>query len=732
LLGTKFHQYNRVLYPTKEIDVLVCLVLWDDHEGRIIPDPNHFRELWNGESGTVANPGESIAKWLYSNTYGDYSVQARVVDWFRLNETEAYWANGNMGHAGNSMRTIGEAFVPVLEAVAKSGIDLSRYDYDKDRSLDSIVFVHSGFAAELGGVDCFTDANHTDRIMSNAWDANIKIGSTGLKLGSFITVSAFNNLCDLGPANIGIHLQKWLGSHFSLSDTFDLGGRYHENSTAVGGLGAYDIMSFAGGQVGRADFPGILSPYGKMELGSLDPIEITSDGLYTARPSALFPDVYKISSPYPSGEYLLIENRQPVLSDLYLWQPGGIVIYHVDENTGGNGNRVRGGPFLEGWPGNGAHYKVALLQADGKYELEQGLNQGHMDDFWKAGDVLGPGNGETVATSNGIYPNTDSYAGGNIMVTGLQIDQFQETERGVWSFRVSNLIPMSRSQPTTASPISPPSQTPNYFFDQDPRNGQVNCYGPILNDPNYYCDCMDDCTATSNNNFVCACSEAQACCSARAGSLDDLWESLAPSLKPTRSPSVAPSKLPTLGPSQHPTQSSAPSFSPSVSSTQVPSLVPSAMPSSTPSVLPSESMAPSTAPSMIPVAAGVASMGSGFIATIVLAILVLLTLYVFILYKRLAAMEESDDPDPSDERDGILRPLEEEDDDDDDGVSTLTPSLVSSSIPSLNSQIARMRQYLGYNGSNGSIDYEPPPVPPRRDDSAKFSNSSFENYGWSV
>jgi len=94
-------------------------------------------------------------------------------------------------------------------------------------------------------------------------------------------------------------------------------------------------------------------------------------------------------------------------------------------------------------------------------------------------------------------------------------------------------------------------------------------------------------------------------------------------------------------------------------------------------------------------------------------------------------MEESDDPDPPDERDGILRPLEE-DDDDDDGVSTLTPSLVSSSIPSLNSQIARMRQYWGYNGSNGSIDYEPPPVPPRRDDSAKFSNSSFENYGWSV
>ena len=99
-----------------------------------------------------------------------------------------------------------------------------------------------------------------------------------------------------------------------------------------------------------------------------------------------------ISDPYPSGEYLLIENRQPVLSDEKLWQPGGILIYHIDENVEGGGNRFRGGPFVDGWPGNGLHYKVALLQADGEYELEKALNQGHIGDFWKVGQRLGPGN----------------------------------------------------------------------------------------------------------------------------------------------------------------------------------------------------------------------------------------------------------------------------------------------------------------------------------------------------
>jgi len=412
------------------------------------------------------------------------------------------------------------------------------------------------------------------------------------------------------------------------------------------------------------------------------------------------------------------------------------VIYHVDENTGGNGNRVRGGPFLEGWPGNGAHYKVALLQADGKYELEQGLNQGHMDDFWKAGDVLGPGNGETEATSNGTYPNTDSYMGGNIVVTGLQIDQFQETESGLWSFRVSNLVPIiapNQQEPSAETP-SPPSQAPTDLLNifQNPRNGQVNCYGPVLNDPDFYCDCMNDCTAKSN--YMCACSEAQACCSAYLISLDD-WDpptispapSFAPSKDsspfPTRQPSAKPSTVPTLAPSSNPTGSQVPSSSPSLAPSMIPSLVPSSTPSSTPSFLPSESMAPTMIPA---IANSSVSMGSGFIAAIVLAVLVLMTIYIFILYRRLSAMEENNnEDDPPEERDGIMLPLEEN-----DGMSTLTPSMLSS-LPSFNSHLGRMR-YWGYNGSNGSIDYEPPPVPPRHESGRFSTGSSLENYGWSV
>jgi len=142
---------------------------------------------------------------------------------------------------------------------------------------------------------------------------------------------------------------------------------------------------------------------------------------------------------------LLIEYRGPYLFDINMWT-SGITVYHVDMNTNGTGNVWRGFPGEPGWPGNGDHYQVALLQADGLYQLEQALDDGDATDFWLPGKTLGPGNGELVATSSGTYPNTDSYAFGNIKVTNLVLTNFQTVSPGVASFEVQGLG--SSSTPT--------------------------------------------------------------------------------------------------------------------------------------------------------------------------------------------------------------------------------------------------------------------------------------------
>jgi len=118
--------------------------------------------------------------------------------------------------------------------------------------------------------------------------------------------------------------------------------------------------------------------------------------------------MYKIIHGYPDGEYLLIENKQPLKWDSDI-PSGGIVIYHIDEKVDGQKNP--GFPGMDGFPGK--HYKVAVIPASGRYDLEKHVNAGDEDDFWRDNMTLG---------SYGNFPNTDTYQGGNCQSTGVSIE----------------------------------------------------------------------------------------------------------------------------------------------------------------------------------------------------------------------------------------------------------------------------------------------------------------------
>lgn len=61
------------------------------------------------------------------------------------------------------------------------------------------------------------------------------------------------------------------------------------------------------------------------------------------------------------------------------------------------------------------HYKVAVLQADGKYDLEMNVNIGDGGDLWQPGMKLAPGDGKT-------FPNSDSYQSGKVQKTGVTVE----------------------------------------------------------------------------------------------------------------------------------------------------------------------------------------------------------------------------------------------------------------------------------------------------------------------
>jgi hypothetical protein len=205
--------------------------------------------------------------------------------------------------------------------------------------------------------------------------------------------------------DMGILTHEYLHGFF-LVDLYDADANSQEGAITVGGVANYDIMANPYGWNKRGNIPSSLGPYSRWLAGWLQPIEITQDGVYAIQASAISSQIYNISAPYPSGEYLLIENRVAIKWDSD-WPTGGLVIWHVDEKA--PGQQKRGYPGQANWPLD--HYQVAVQQADGLYNIEKGENLGDEGDFWVAGQVLGPGPS---------FPNTDSYQG-QVVRNGLKI-----------------------------------------------------------------------------------------------------------------------------------------------------------------------------------------------------------------------------------------------------------------------------------------------------------------------
>lgn len=125
-------------------------------------------------------------------------------------------------------------------------------------------------------------------------------------------------------------------------------------------------MSQSWGWDGTGTFPPNLCAWSKSKLGWTDLQVIEKDGTYRLKSSATSNIVYKIMAGYPTGEYLLIENRQPIGYDSKMNGEGGLAIYHIDDKADGQSHR--GYPSQSNWPRNGRHYQVALLPADGVCE----------------------------------------------------------------------------------------------------------------------------------------------------------------------------------------------------------------------------------------------------------------------------------------------------------------------------------------------------------------------------
>mmetsp|Transcript_25905 Transcript_25905/g.47627 ORF Transcript_25905/g.47627 Transcript_25905/m.47627 type:complete len:580 (-) Transcript_25905:140-1879(-) len=432
--------------PTGTFPNLVLLLRFSDHTSRELPSQADISRLYNSEeTGTSddVTPTGSVRQVFFSNSHSIFTVETTVIDWITLPNTEHYYASGEFGLSKSKFKEAIAEALTILDTNPQqkteySNFDFDAFDLDDNGALDGFGVLHSGYGAEFSGNDCYGAANK-ERIWSHKggfeWTSTREGGVTANR---YYVSSALRGKCNSKIVRMGVLCHE-LGHYLGLPDLYD--------TTFEGnGLGGYDFMSRSWGWDGTGLYPSNLSAWSKLELGWATADLIESDGTYELEAAtALGIKVYKITNNFPEGEYLLLENRQPIGYDSKM-EEGGIAIYHVDERV--RGQRKCGYPSQPDWPQNGNHYEVALVAANGKYDLEQGANQGDEGDLWHAGSKLaelGPG--------PNTFPNTDFYQKKKVGQTGIRIYGFS-VNGNIMTFSVEGLTKKMEE------PTQPPSHVP--------------------------------------------------------------------------------------------------------------------------------------------------------------------------------------------------------------------------------------------------------------------------------
>jgi immune inhibitor A len=344
-----------------ELKAAVLLVDFPDLPADTVAHPPEYYETLMFSQGVL--PGKSVAEYLSISSRGRLQLTGEVRGWFTVSEERNHYTN-EMGGIGwypqNSQRLVEEAIWladPTINYALfdDEGPDNVPDSGDDDEIIDAVIVVHAGPGRESGG----TTAN--DFISVHWWTP-----------APFPTDGVFGRFFTLNPedGSIGILIHE-LGHLLGLPDLYDTdGGSF--------GIGRWSMMA-GGFLLDQGASPADFDAWSKIKLGFTDVAApgVNMKGLIIP-PTIESGLVHRLwNQGVSSVEYFLLENRQQSGLDHAL--PGsGLVIYHVDETI--KHNKLPN------------HYKVAVEQADGLFQLENRFNDasiGDEGDPFKAGEAFG-------------------------------------------------------------------------------------------------------------------------------------------------------------------------------------------------------------------------------------------------------------------------------------------------------------------------------------------------------
>jgi immune inhibitor A len=347
------------------LKALVILVDFSDNVATAgsVTDTAYFRNLLF----SVNNPGRSLNDFYQDNSYGKVTVTGSVVGWFRMPQTYAFYVDGKRG-LGTYPKNAQKLAEDALAAADAAGVNFSQFDNDANGLLDGFFVVHAGPG--------FEETGNVNQIHSHKWQISSTQSRDGVVISTYTMQPEEQG--NFQPVNIGVFCHEF-GHFFGLPDLYDTDGSSQ-------GLDKWVLM--AAGNYARADgsSPAHFSAWSKMQLGWLNPIRPSANLTAVSIPAIENDSVaYRLwTNGALSNQYFLVENRQKAGFDTYL--PGsGLLIYHVDDNI--TSLTPNNNEWYPGYTSFG-HYRVALEQADGLWELEKSSGTGPLvadgSDPWSA------------------------------------------------------------------------------------------------------------------------------------------------------------------------------------------------------------------------------------------------------------------------------------------------------------------------------------------------------------
>ncbi len=269
--------------------------------------------------------------------------------------------NGTQGTQPNARTLADDALTACVDDV-----DLSPYDNDGNGYVDAFIVVHAGRGAEQTG--------KPEDIWSHKWVLPQARAVDGTNVYGYLTIPE--------DARLGVCAHELGHLLFGWPDLYD-------TDYSSEGVGEWCLMAAGSWGLG-GDRPVHPSAWCKVTQSWVPVSAPKRNSTLTVKDVKGTGRIYRLwRDGAQSAEHFLVENRGKSGYDASL-PSSGLLIWHVDDNVDSNANE--------------RHYKVALLQADGKRDMERDVNAGDAGDPW-------PGNTRAVVFDETSTPASTAYNG---------------------------------------------------------------------------------------------------------------------------------------------------------------------------------------------------------------------------------------------------------------------------------------------------------------------------------